>query len=102
MILIPHHLLSDKSNLYIWTHRTSSRTQRSAWNSVLGAHLTEKKMASQKAEKPVGTQPAAPVKKECGKSCGPKAPASKPAPPKADSKPREPRKKATGSKAASK
>ncbi|KAJ4849768.1 hypothetical protein Tsubulata_012034 [Turnera subulata] len=55
-------------------------------------------MASLKAEKPVATQPAAPVKKEAGKPSGTaKAPASKPAPKKAEQKPREPRKKAAGS-----
>ncbi|EEF37991.1 conserved hypothetical protein [Ricinus communis] len=55
-------------------------------------------MASLKAEKPA--HQAAPVKKEPTKAStgAPKAPASKPAPKRAEQKPREPRKKVTGSK----
>lgn len=52
-------------------------------------------MASLKAEKPVGTQAPGQVKKEPAKptESTPKAVASKPAPKKAEQKPREPKKK---------
>lgn len=52
-------------------------------------------MASLKAEKPVGHQAPGQVKKEPAKpsESTPKAPASKPAPKKAEQKPREPKKK---------
>ena len=53
-------------------------------------------MASLKAMKPVGTKPVEPVKKEPAaksSSSAPKIPASKPAPKKAEQKPREPKKK---------
>ncbi|KAJ6431928.1 hypothetical protein OIU84_019244 [Salix udensis] len=55
-------------------------------------------MSSLKATKPAGTQATEPVKKPAAKSSGSaaKAPASKPAP-KAEQKPREPKKKASGS-----
>ncbi|XWS33992.1 hypothetical protein CRYUN_Cryun21dG0001100 [Craigia yunnanensis] len=63
-------------------------------------------MASLKAEKPVGIQSSASgqAKKEPTKpsSSAPKAPASKPAPKKMEQKPREPKKKASGGKAAAK
>ncbi|KAL9252149.1 hypothetical protein AKJ16_DCAP02048 [Drosera capensis] len=56
-----------------------------------GYDSPRKKMASLKAEKPAGTQ----------KSAGaPKAQPSKPAPKKAEQKPREPKKKVTGTKPA--
>ncbi|KAJ9140663.1 hypothetical protein P3X46_031282 [Hevea brasiliensis] len=62
-------------------------------------------MASFKAEKPAaGSQTTIPVKKEPAKctSCAPKAPATQPAPKKAEQKPQEPKKKLTGSKPATK
>ncbi|KAB2603812.1 hypothetical protein D8674_016021 [Pyrus ussuriensis x Pyrus communis] len=70
-------------------------------------------MASLKQEKPAGTQPTAgqakkePAPKACGttpKACGttPKAPASKPDPKTAETKPRELKKRTTGSKPAAK
>ncbi|KAL9352398.1 hypothetical protein Peur_055078 [Populus x canadensis] len=57
-------------------------------------------MSSLKAMKPAGTQPTEPVKKEPAaksSSSAPKVPASKPVPKKAEQKPRELKKKASGS-----
>ncbi|KAB1206470.1 hypothetical protein CJ030_MR7G000074 [Morella rubra] len=77
-----------------------SASLENSFECVKSTYIQETKMASLKAEKPVGTQAPPQAKKEPVKPSGttPKAPASRPAPKKAEQKPREPKKKAAGAK----